>query len=49
MGTGNKETLVRKFNSAYYLAKNERPVRDYLELLELPEKNGEKDIGKGLL
>ena len=43
MGTGNKET---KFDNVYYLAKNKRPVSNYPEAFELPEKNGEKDIRK---
>ena len=46
MGTDDKKAMVIKFNTAYYLAKNERPLSDYLELLELQEKNGVRDIGK---
>ena len=32
MGTDDKKALVIKFNTAYYLAKNERPFSDYPEL-----------------
>ena len=49
MGTDDKKTLAIKFNTAYYLAKNERPLRDYPELLELQEKNRVRDIGKAYL
>ena len=34
------ELLKNRFNSAYYLSKNERPYSDFEELLELQEKNG---------
>ena len=33
-------------SSAYYLAKNERPLNDFPNLIELQEKNGVRDIGK---
>ena len=49
MGTDDKKALVIKFNTAYYLAKNERPFSDYHELLELHEKNGVRAIGKAYL
>ena len=49
MGTDDKKALVIKFNTAYYLTKNERPFSDYPELLELQEKNGVRDIGKAYL
>ena len=49
MGTDDKKALIIKFNTAYYLAKNERLFSDYLELLELQEKNRVKDIGKAYL
>ena len=32
IGTDDKKLLVIKFNTAYYLAKNERPFNDYPEL-----------------
>ena len=37
------------FNTAYYLAKNERPFSDYAKLLELQEKNRVRGIGKAYL
>ena len=46
MGTDDKKALVIKFNTAYYLAKNERLFSDYPELLKLQEKNEMRDIGK---
>ena len=49
MGTDDKKALVIKFNTAYYLAKNERPFNDYPELLELQQKHGVRDIGKTYL
>ena len=49
MGTDDKKALVIKFNTAYFLAKNERPFSDYPELLELQEKNGVRDIRKAYL
>ena len=49
MGTDDKKVLVKKFHTAYYLAKTERPFSDYPELLELQEKNGVRDIGKAYL
>ena len=49
IGTDDKKALVIKFNTAYYLAKNERPFSDCPEVLELQEKNGVRDIGKAYL
>ena len=49
MCTEDKKALEIKFNSAYYLAKKERPFTDYPDILRLQEKNGIKDIGKGYL
>ena len=46
MGTDDKKALVIKFNTAYYLAKNERLLSNYLEFLELQGKNRVRDIGK---
>ena len=42
MATRNKEVLENHFNSAYYLAKKERPYSDFPDLIELQEKNGVK-------
>ena len=39
MATRDKEVLENRFNTAYYLAKKERPYSDFTELLELQEKN----------
>lgn len=36
----SKEVLRIRFNTAYYLAKNEKPFSDYPDLLALQEKNG---------
>ena len=49
MGTDDEKSLVIKFNTAYYLAKNERLFSDYPELLGLQEKNRVRDIGKAYL
>ena len=40
MADRDKEVLVNRFNSAYYLAKKERSYSDFPELIELQEKNG---------
>ena len=45
MTTCNKEVLENGFNSAYYLAKKERPYSDSPDLIELQEKNGVKFCG----
>ena len=42
MATHDKEALENCFNSAYYLAKKERPCSDFPDLIELQEKNGVK-------
>ena len=44
MSAGYKETLVKKFNTAHCLAKSKRPISNYIELLELQEKNREKTL-----
>ena len=36
----SKEILKMRFNTAYYLARKERPFSDYPDLLALQEKNG---------
>ena len=42
----SKEVLKMRFNTAYYLAKKEKPFSDYPDLLVLQEKNGiEKHSG----
>ena len=41
-----KKTLLIKFTTACYLAKNERPFNDFPNLMELQEKNKVRDIGK---
>ena len=40
MAEHSKEVLRMRFNTAYYLAKNEKPFSDYPDLLALQEKNG---------
>ena len=45
-GTDGYKALIIKFNTVYYLAKNERPFSNYPEVLELQEKNQVRDIGK---
>ena len=42
MVTRNKEVSENHCNSAYYLAKKERPYSDFPDLIELQEKNGVK-------
>ena len=39
MAEKDRENMRVKFNSAYYLAKKERPFRDYPNLLELQNQN----------
>ena len=39
MATRGKEVVENCFNTAYYLAKKERPYSDFTELMELQEKN----------
>ena len=46
MSSTDKKALPIKFNTAYYLAKNERPFNNFPNLIELQEKNGVRDIGK---
>ena len=46
MGTDGKKVLVIKLNTAYCLAKNERPFSDYPGPVELQEKSEVMDIGK---
>ncbi|CAB3983345.1 Hypothetical predicted protein [Paramuricea clavata] len=36
----SKKVLKMRFNTAYYLAKKEKPFKDYPDLLALQEKNG---------
>ena len=45
MATRNKKVLENCFNSAYYLAKKERPYSDFPDLIELHKKNGVKYHG----
>ena len=40
MAEHSKEVLRMRFNTVYYLAKNEKPFSDYPDLLALQEKNG---------
>ena len=46
MCTKDRESLIVKFNTAYYLAKQERPFSDYSSLLKLQSKNNVKGIGE---
>ena len=48
MCESDRKSLNVKFNCAYYLAKQERPYRDYSDLLSLHEKNG-VGVGKSYL
>ena len=45
----DKKNLRTKFNTAYYLAKRERPFSDYPSLLELQTKNHVPDFGSSYL
>jgi hypothetical protein len=47
MRADDEELTSKAFRTAYYLAKNDRPLNDYQGLLELQEING-ADIGSGL-
>ena len=38
MATCDNQVLENRFNSAYYLAKKERPYSDFPDLIELQEK-----------
>ena len=49
MCTDDKKALFMKFDTAYLLAKKERPFSDYSDLLELQKKNGVQNIGKAYL
>ena len=40
---------IAKFNTAYYLAKNETPFNNFPELIKLQEKNEVRDIMKAYL
>jgi hypothetical protein len=42
----DQESLRVKFNSAYYLAKQERPFSDFSELLKCQAKNNVMNIGE---
>lgn len=42
----DRESLRIKFNSAYYLAKRERPFSDSSDLLRLQSKNNVTNIGE---
>ena len=42
MAEKDKQTLTIRFNTAYYLAKHERPYSEFGDLLTLQEKNGVK-------
>ena len=42
MAEKDKQTLTVRFNTAYYLAKNERPYSEFGDLLTLQKKNGVK-------
>ena len=46
MAEKDRENMRTKFNSAYYLAKKERPFRDYPDLLELQKKNHGPKVGE---
>ncbi|XP_028408661.1 zinc finger protein 862-like [Dendronephthya gigantea] len=46
MSVKDRESLRIKFNSAYYLAKQERPFSDFSELLKLQSKNNILNIGE---
>ena len=48
-GADDMKALRIKFNTAYYVAKQERPYADYPSLLELQNKNGVQKIGKSYL
>ena len=45
----DRDNLHMKFNSVYYLLKQERPFSDYLQLLKLQTKNSVKPIGSSYL
>ena len=45
----DKDNLHMKFNSVYYLLKQERPFSDYPQLLKLQTKNRVKPIGSSYL
>ena len=42
----DKEILNSRFNTAYYLEKNERPYSDFPDLIALQEKNGVKQSSR---
>ena len=46
MAEKDRENMRVKFNSAYYLAKKERPFRDYPDLLNLQIKNSVPKFGE---
>ena len=45
----DRESLRVKFNSAYYLAKQERPFSDFSELLKRQAKNNVMNIGESYI
>ena len=45
----DRDNLRMKFNSVYYLLKQERPFSDYPQLLKLQTKNRVKPIGSSYL
>nr|XP_047122893.1 zinc finger protein 862-like [Hydra vulgaris] len=42
----DRDSLQKKFNAVYYLAKKERPFTDFPDLLELLKKNGVQNLGE---
>ena len=46
LGSHAKKSLVIKFNTAYYAAKNEKPFSDFPNLLELQEKMEWETLGR---
>ena len=46
MAVKDRDSICKKFNVVYYLAKSERPFSDYPDLLELNKKNGVNNLGR---
>ena len=49
MGSDDKKTLPIKFNTAYYLAKNERPLTVFVILLNCTRKAEWETLGRFIL
>ena len=49
MGSSDKKALLIKFNTAYYLAKNERPLTIFLILLNCRRKAEWETLGRFIL